>query len=76
MEKKHQILKTKESRLLLVFAGILTGFLLILLGAASSRMWICEAAMVLLLGSLLYSPLQKVAGCWKNFGRKEEADGD
>ena len=58
MEKKHQILKTRESRLLLVFSGILAGFFLILLGAAVSNMWICKTAMLLLLGFLLYGPVQ------------------
>lgn len=48
----------KDARLILVFLVIMAAFVLIMAGIHVSEMRICRAAVILLIGALLYTPLR------------------
>lgn len=48
----------KETRLLVAFLVVIAAFVMIMIGIYRSEMGISRAALVLLLGALLYTPLK------------------
>lgn len=58
MGRRYHYLRTREGRLILAFLMIMTAFALMMAGIGSSQMWLCKAALLLLAGALLYSPLK------------------
>lgn len=48
----------KETRLIVAFLVVIAAFVMIMIGIDRSEMGICRAALILMLGALLYTPLK------------------